>query len=160
MEKETPGIKIVITNRQARRDYHILEGFEAGIILAGTEVKSLRQGGGSLKGSFARVDGGAVYLYDTHIPPYKQGNIFNVDPVRTRKLLLHKNEIKKITGLTQQKGHTLIPLKVYFKKGYAKVEIALAKGKLEYDKREDIKQKDAQREVERVLRDKQKRGIH
>ncbi len=157
MEKETPGIKIIITNRKARRDYEISESFEAGIMLTGTEVKSLRQSRGSLTDSFARVEGNGVYLYHMHIPPYEQGNIFNVDPIRTRKLLLNKNEIKRMAWLTQQKGYTLIPLKVYFKRGYAKVEVALGKGKREYDHREDIKKRDIQREVERTLTDHQKK---
>lgn len=157
MTKEVPGIKIIITNRQARRDYTILESFEAGIALTGTEVKSLRQAKGSLRESFARVEGEEVYLYQMHIPPYEQGNIFNVEPTRKRKLLLNRSEIKRLWGLTQQKGETLIPLKLYFKRGYAKVEIAVARGKLHYDHREDMKKRDAQREVERALRERQKR---
>ncbi len=159
MQKETPGIKIVITNRQARRDYSILESLEAGIMLTGTEVKSLRQSRGSLTDSFARVEENGVYLYHMYIPPYEQGNIFNVDPIRTRKLLLNKSEINRLVRLTQQKGYTLVPLKVYFKRGYAKVEVALAKGKLEYDKREDIKKRDIQREVDRTLGERQKRRV-
>jgi SsrA-binding protein len=157
MEKEISGIKIIITNRRARRDYEISESFEAGIMLTGTEVKSLRQSRGSLTDSFARVEGSGVYLYHMHIPPYEQGNMFNVDPIRTRKLLFNKSEIKRLVGLTQQKGYTLIPLKVYFKRGYAKVEVALGKGKREYDHREDIKKRDIQREVERALGERQQK---
>ena len=148
--------KLIATNREARRDYTILETFEAGLILVGTEVKSLRQERASLRESFARVEGEEVRLYQMHIPPYAQGNQFNVDPTRTRKLLLHKNEVKRLIGLTQQKGYTLVPLRLYFKGGYAKVEVALAKGKRQYDQREDMKRRDAQREVERALRERQK----
>ncbi len=144
--------KIIATNRQARYNYSILEGFEAGIELKGSEVKSLRAGKASLKDSFARVDRGELFLYNCHISPYEHTGSFTVDPKRRRKLLVHKSQINRLTGLTTQKGLTLIPLKMYFKHGLAKVEIALAKGKRQYDKREKIKRKEAMRELKKVKR--------
>lgn len=144
--------KTVTENRKARHDYFIEETYEAGIVLTGTEVKSLRAGKANLKDSYARVEHGEMYLCNMHISPYEQGNRFNVDPVRARKLLLHKGEINRIFGKVKQQGLTLIPLKVYFKRGRAKVELAVAKGKKLYDKREAIAQKDAEREVERAAR--------
>ena len=146
----------IVTNRQARRDYAILESIEAGIELKGTEVKSLRGRRANLKESFARVEKGEVILYNFHISPYEFGNIHNVDPIRPRKLLLHKNQILRLYAQIQSKGHTLIPLRVYFKKGFAKVELAVAKGKRKYDKREAIKRKEAKREIERALRRKRR----
>jgi len=144
----------LITNRKARHDYHILETFEAGIALVGTEVKSLREGKGNLKDSFARVENGELFLYNMHISPYEKGNIFNEDPLRTRKLLMHKKEIHRLAGQVKEKGLTLIPLKVYLnERGLIKVELALAKGKALYDKREDIKRRDANREVEKAFKD-------
>lgn len=144
--------KTAVTNRQARYNYHILESVEAGIELKGTEVKSLREGRASLKDSFARVDGGELFLYNCHVSPYEFGNIANVEPLRRRKLLLHKNQIARLAGTVSQKGMTLIPLKIYFKHGLAKVEVALAKGKLLYDKREAIKRRESDRELRRTLK--------
>lgn len=146
-----------ITNSKARRDYTILETFEAGIALRGTEVKSLRQGRANINDAFARVENGEVFLWNAHIDEYMQANRFNHDPKRSRKLLLHKAEIQRLFGKATVKGHALIPLRIYFKKGFAKVELALAKGKAEYDKREDIKRKTAQREVERAISNAQRR---
>ena len=143
------GERIVTTNRKARHDYTILDTYEAGLVLTGTEVKSLRQGKANLTDGYADVKEGEVWLLGMHISPYEQGSYSNVDPVRKRKLLLHKSEIRKIIGKTQQKGLTLIPLKVYFKKNVAKVELALAAGKRSYDKRADIAKRDAERELRR-----------
>jgi SsrA-binding protein len=144
----------LITNRKARHNYHILETFEAGIALAGTEVKSLREGKGNLKDSFARVENGELYLYNMHISPYEKGNIFNKDPLRTRKLLMHKKQINRLFGQVKEKGLTLIPLKLYLnERGLVKVELALAKGKALYDKREDIKQRDAGRQIEKAFKE-------
>lgn len=148
----------IVTNRRARRDYAIFESFEAGIELKGTEVKSLRARRANLKESFARIDKGEVILCNFHISPYEFGNIHNVDPLRPRKLLLHKSQIAKLYARTQVKGHALIPLRVYFRKGFAKVEIAVAKGKKHYDKRETVKRREANREIDRALRKKQRRG--
>ena len=151
MEKKSRDL---VTNRKARHDYHILETHEAGISLAGTEVKSLRQGKGNLKDSFARVEGGELYLYSMHISPYEKGNIFNKDPLRPRKLLMKKREIGRLFGLIKEKGLTLVPLKLYLnERGLVKVELAVAKGKALYDKREDIKQRDAGREMERAFKE-------
>ena len=146
----------VVTNRQARRDYAILESIEAGIELKGTEVKSLRGRLANLKESFARIEKGEVILYNFHISPYEFGNIHNVDPMRPRKLLLHKNQILRLYAQIQTKSLTLVPLKVYFKKGFAKVELAVAKGKKKYDKREAIKRREAKREIDRALRSKRR----
>ncbi len=148
MAKQT-GVKLVANNKKAYHDYFILETFEAGIALAGTEVKSLRMGKCSVKESFIRIDNGEVYIYGMHISPYEKGNIFNRDPLRPRKLLLHSYEIRKIAGKVAEKGLTIVPTKVYFKDSLAKVEIALARGKKLYDKREDIAKKDQRREAER-----------
>ena len=144
----------VATNRRARHDFIILESFEVGIELKGTEVKSLRSHKASLSDSFARVSGEELFLYNMHITPYKFGSYANVEPKRKRKLLAHKKEILKLTGYTSQKGLTLVPLKVYFKHGLAKVELALAKGKRQYDKREAIKRREARRDLERQFRGK------
>ncbi|MDH7526509.1 MAG: SsrA-binding protein SmpB [Peptococcaceae bacterium] len=149
-----PSIKVITENRKARHDYFIEETYEAGIALTGTEVKSLRAGRANLKDSYAGVENGEMFLFNMHISPYEQGNRFNVDPVRARKLLLHRSEINRLFGKVKQQGLTLVPLKVYFKRGRAKVELALAKGKKVYDKREAIAQKDARREVERAVRGK------
>lgn len=146
-----------ITNSKARRDYHILETLEAGIALRGTEVKSLRQGRGNINDAFARVENDEVFLYNAHIDEYTQANRFNHEAKRARKLLLHKGEIRRLFGKATVKGHALVPLRVYFKKGYAKVELALAKGKAEFDKREDIKRKTARREMERAISHAQRR---
>jgi len=150
--------KVVATNRRARHDYFIEETYEAGLSLLGTEVKSLRAGRASIKDSFARIENREVYLYNMHIPPYEYGNIANHDPIRTRKLLLNKAEIRKLIGKAKERGYTLIPLKVYFKRGYAKVELALAKGKQLYDKRRVLAEKAAEREVERVFKERQQTG--
>ncbi|WP_083947288.1 SsrA-binding protein SmpB [Thermovenabulum gondwanense] len=147
----------LVTNRKAYHDYHILETYEAGIALAGTEVKSIREGKANLKDSFARVENGEIFIYNMHVSPYEKGNIFNKDPLRPRKLLMHKREIMRLYGLVKEKGLTLIPLKLYVnERGKIKVELALAKGKTLYDKREDIKRRDAQREVEKAFREYQK----
>jgi len=146
--------KIVATNRKAFHDYHVGETYEAGIALTGTEIKSVRQGMVNLRDSFARVENGEVFLYDMHVSPYDAGNRYNHEPRRTRKLLLHKSEIRRLATKTQEKGFTLIPLKVYLRGGRAKVELALAKGKRLYDKREDIKKRDVMRQVDRVIKDR------
>jgi SsrA-binding protein len=147
--------KVVTVNRKARHDYHILETYEAGIALTGTEVKSLRAGRANLQDSFARVENAELFLYNMHISPYDQGNRFNHEPKRTRKLLMHKKEILRLLGKSREKGLALIPLKVYFNdQGKAKVELALARGKKVYDKREDMAARDAKREMERALRGK------
>lgn len=148
------GNGTVATNRRARHDFTILESFEVGIELKGTEVKSLRAHKASLSDSFARIDSGELFIYNMYISPYKYGSYTNVDSKRRRKLLAHKNEIKRLIGYTSQKGMTLIPLKVYFKHGKAKIELASAKGKRQYDKREAIKRREARREVERNFRGK------
>lgn len=147
----------ISTNRKAFRDFHFAERWECGIELKGGEVKSMRQGNVNFKDSFARVDGEEVFLYNLHIPPYAQASFLNEDPDRPRKLLLHKKEIKKILGLTTQKGLTLIPTKIYFnKRGFLKVELALGKGKKLYDKRDDIKKREAQKDIDRLIRSHQK----
>ncbi|MBO2533333.1 MAG: SsrA-binding protein [Thermoactinomycetaceae bacterium] len=148
------GVKVIARNKKALHDYHIEETYEAGIVLTGTEIKSIRQGRVNLRDSFARIEDGEVYLLNMHISPYEQGNRFNPDPTRTRKLLLHKEEIRKLIGLTRQKGYTLIPLDVHLRNGFAKVQLALAKGKKQYDKRADIAKRDAQREIERRLKER------
>lgn len=148
------SIKVVTDNRKARHDYFIEETYEAGMALTGTEVKSLRAGKANLKDSYAQVENGEMFLFNMHISPYEQGNRYNVDPVRTRKLLLHKGEINRLFGKVKQQGLTLVPLKVYFKRGRAKIELALARGKKQYDKREALAEKDARREVERGMRGK------
>ncbi len=141
--------KLIANNKKAYHDYFILDTCEAGIALHGTEVKSLRMGKCSIKESFIRVENGEVYIYGMHISPYEKGNIFNKDPLRVRKLLLHKAEINKLLGKTKEKGVAVVPLKVYFKGSLVKVEVGLAKGKKLYDKRQDIARKDQQREAQR-----------
>jgi SsrA-binding protein len=151
------GIKVIASNRKARHDYFIEETYETGIVLKGTEVKSIRKGRVNLKDSYAQVDGGEVFIYNMHISPYEQGNIYNVDPVRTRKLLLNKSEINKLIGYTMQKGMTLVPLKIYLNnKGLVKMELAVAEGKKLYDKRYDIAKKDAQRRMEKEMKERQR----
>ncbi|HEA47507.1 MAG TPA: SsrA-binding protein SmpB [bacterium] len=145
-------MKIVATNRKAFYNYHILDSFEAGMVLKGSEVKSLRLGRVSLRESFAKTEGNEVFIHNLHIAPYSHQRLSGPEPTRPRKLLLHKREIKKLVGLTSQKGLTLVPLKIYFKEGKAKVEIALVKGKKKYDKREKLKKKAVQREMERALK--------
>lgn len=143
------AFKLIANNKKARFDYFIEDTFEAGIALAGTEVKSLRMGKCSVKESFIRIENGEVYIYNMHISPYEKGNIFNKDPLRVRKLLLHKYEVNKMVGKMQQKGYTIVPLQVYFKGNLCKIEIGLARGKKLYDKREDIAKKDQRREAEK-----------
>ena len=144
--------KLIANNKKAFHDYFIEEKYEAGIALAGMEVKSLRMGKCSVKESFIRIEKGEVYVYNMHISPYEKGNIFNKDPLRIKKLLLHKSEIRKIEGKIAQKGYTLVPLSVYFKGSLVKIEIGLAKGKKLYDKRQDIAKKDQRREAERQFK--------
>lgn len=144
--------KMVANNKKAYHDYFILDKIETGIALHGTEVKSLRMGKCSIKESFIRIENGEVFIYGMHISPYEKGNIFNRDPLRVRKLLLHRSEINKIVGKIAEKGYTLVPLKVYFKGSLVKVEIGLAKGKKLYDKRADIAKKDIQREAEKEFK--------
>jgi len=147
--------KAVATNRKAYHDYFIEEKFEAGIMLQGTEVKSLRDGRVNLQDSYASVKGDEVFLHHCHISPYSHGNIMNHEPLRTRKLLLHRKEINKLLGKTQRQGLTLIPLRIYFsKRGLAKVELGLAKGKKQHDRRESIKTREASREVERAMKER------
>lgn len=141
--------KLIANNKKAYHDYFIEEKYETGIVLHGTEVKSLRMGQCSIKEAFIRIEDGEMFVYGMHISPYEKGNIFNKDPLRVRKLLLHKREIDKILGKTKEKGITIVPLKVYFKGSLVKVEIGLAKGKKLYDKRDDIAKKDQRREAER-----------
>lgn len=148
MAKEK-GSRLIANNKKAYHDYFIEETYEAGIALHGTEVKSLRMGKCSIKESFVRIENEEVYIYGMHISPYEKGNIFNRDPLRVKKLLLHKSEIRKMKGKIAEKGYTLVPLKVYFNRSLVKVEIGLAKGKKLYDKRQDIAKKDQRREPER-----------
>ncbi len=147
MGKES--IKLIAQNKKARHDYFLEELFEAGISLSGTEVKSLRMGKCSLKESFVRIQNNEAFIWNMHISPYEKGNIFNRDPLRTRKLLLHRQEIKRLIGAVKTDGYTIIPVQVYFKGNYAKMQIALAKGKKLYDKRQDLAKKDQRREAEK-----------
>ena len=144
--------KLIANNKKAYHDFFILDTYEAGISLSGTEVKSLRMGKCSVKESFIRIENGEVFIYGMHISPYEKGNIFNKDPLRVRKLLLHKAEINKLLGKIKEKGMSVVPLKVYFKGCLVKVEIGLAKGKKLYDKRDDIAKKDQQREAQREFK--------
>src|SRR5690625_531262 len=145
--------KTIAVNRKARHDYFIEETYEAGIVLQGTEIKSLRLGRVSIKDAHARIINGEVFLVNLHIAEYEQGNRYNHDPTRSRKLLLHRNQIDKLIGLTQQEGYTLVPLKIYIKNGYAKVLIGLGRGKKKFDKREDMKRKQMQRDADRALKE-------
>ena len=147
-------LKLVANNKKAYHDYFIEEKYEAGLVLHGTEVKSLRMGKCSIKEAFIRIENGEVFIYGMHISPYEKGNIFNKDPLRVRKLLLHKSQIQKLIGNSAEKGYTIVPLQVYFSNGRAKIEIGLAKGKKLYDKRQDIAKKDQRREVERDYKQK------
>lgn len=147
-------MKIVSQNRKAYHDYTIEETIEAGMQLLGTEVKSLRQGKANLKDSYVIIKDSEVFILNCHISPYSHGNIMNHDPLRTRKLLLHRKEIERLKGKTQQKGYTLIPLKLYFKGPFAKVEVGFAKGKRKYEKRDAIKEREARRAIERVMKSK------
>ncbi|MBS4208434.1 SsrA-binding protein SmpB [Bacillus sp. FJAT-50079] len=148
--------KLIAQNRKANHDYFIEETYEAGIVLQGTEIKSIRAGRINLKDSFARIHQGEVFLHNAHISPYEQGNRYNHEPLRTRKLLLHKKQINKLIGETKEQGYTLVPIKVYLKNGFAKVLIGLGKGKKQYDKRDDLKRKEAKRDIERAFRERQK----
>lgn len=143
-------VRTIARNKKARHDYFIEETYETGIVLAGTEVKSIRQGKINLKDCHANIKNGEVYVYNLHISPYEQGNIYNVDPVRPRKLLLNKREIRKLIGYIAQQGYSLIPLSVYMKNGLVKLELSVAKGKKLYDKRHDIAKKDAERRMQRA----------
>lgn len=151
MTKEN-GTKLIANNKKAFHDYFIEDTYEAGIALKGTEVKSLRMGKCSIKESFLRIENNEIFIYGMHISPYEKGNIFNRDPLRVRKLLLHKDEIRKLQGKITEKGYTLVPLKVYLSKSLVKVEIALVKGKKLYDKRDTIAKKDQRREAEREFK--------
>ena len=150
MEKEPQ--KLVANNKKAYHDYFIEEKYEAGVVLCGTEVKSLRMGKCSIKEAFIRVENGEVWVYGMHISPYEKGNLFNRDPLRPKKLLMHRAEIRKLTGKLAEKGLTLVPLQVYFESGRAKIEVGLARGKKLYDKRADIAKKDQRREHEREFK--------
>lgn len=154
---KTDAVKIVADNRKARHDFFVDESLEAGIALVGTEVKSLRQGKCNLRDSYARVENGEAFLYNIHISPYDPASKFNHDPLRTRRLLLHKHEILKLNSKVKEKGYTLVPLKIYFRNGKAKVELGLARGKRQYDKRDDLAQRDAERAIARALRGKDQR---
>ena len=147
-----PELESIARNKRARHDYHVLETWEAGIALTGTEVKSLRGGKANLTDAYGIVKDGEVYLLNLHISPYEQGNVFNHDPTRTRKLLLHRREIRRMIGAVERQGLTLVPLELYFKHGKAKVALALAKGKQAHDKRDDLRKKDDEREMARALR--------
>ena len=151
MEKNS-GVKLIAQNKKAYHDFFIDETYECGIALHGTEVKSMRMGKCSIKEAFVRIEDGEVFVYGMHVSPYEKGNIFNKDPLRVKKLLLHKYEINKLLGKIKEKGYTLVPLQVYFKDGKVKVEIGLARGKKLYDKREAIAKKDQRREAEKEFR--------
>lgn len=153
--KKDISIKIIAQNKTARLNYHIDDTFEAGIVLMGTEVKSLREGKANLKDCYALVNDGEVFVHDMHISPYSHGNRMNHDPLRVRKLLLHKNEIKRLYGKSREKGLALIPLKIYFRKGKVKIEIGVGKGKKLYDKRESLKSKMDKRDMDRGMRGKE-----
>lgn len=145
--------KTIALNKKARHDYFVVESFEAGIELVGTEVKSIRQGGANLKESWCAIDNGEVWVKQMHISPYDKGNIFNKDPLRERKLLLHKSEISRLYGLLKQQSYTLVPLSLYFKGSRIKVQLGLCKGKKLYDKRDDAAKRDAAREIDRAMKD-------
>jgi SsrA-binding protein len=157
VSEKPKSIKIVAENRRARHDYHIHETFEAGIVLTGTEIKSLRGGRANLTDSYAKIEDKELFLISAHISPYEQGNRFNHEPRRNRKLLMHKSEIIRLLSKTREKGFTLVPLKIYLSHGMAKVELALASGKDLYDKRQAAAEHDAKREVDRVMRDRERR---
>ena len=151
--RKNPSVKPIAQNRQAYHDYFVLEKFEAGIELAGTEVKSVRMGRVNLKDSFCSVDGGQLLVKGMHISPYEQGNIFNRDPRRVRRLLIHKSEIRRLFDKVRQEGLTLVPLKLYFKGSRVKMELGLCKGKKLYDKRDDMAKRQSQRDIERAMKD-------
>ena len=149
MAKEASNFRLIANNKKARHDYFLEETFEAGVELHGTEVKSLRQGNCSIKEAFIHIENGEIIIYGMHISPYEKGNIFNKDPMRPKRLLMHKKEIMRLLGKIKEKGYTIVPVQVYFNGSLVKVEIALARGKKLYDKRQDIAKKDARREAER-----------
>lgn len=149
MKKSRP----IARNRRASYDYFIEDTFEAGLVLQGTEIKSIREGKVSIQDAHARIINNEAYVINMHIAPYEQGNRYNHDPVRTRKLLLHRSEINKLVGLTQRQGYTLVPLKLYIKNGYAKLLLGLGKGKKKHDRREDLKRKQMQRDIDRALKE-------
>lgn len=153
MESKNAQIRLIANNKKAYHDYFIIEKYECGIELFGTEIKSIRMGRVSIKEAYVDIEGGEAYIDGMNISPYEKGNLFNRDPLRKKKLLLHKNEIRKLAAAVQQDGYTIVPLEVYLKKGRAKVEIGLAKGKHVYDKREDIRKRDLRRETERDYKD-------
>lgn len=152
------GTKLITLNRKARHDYFVLETYEAGIELFGTEVKSLRAGSVNLKDSWCSIKDGELFLMGAHISPYEKGNIFNRDPLRVRRLLMHKREIMKLFGTIKQEGYSLIPLSMYFKNSHVKVEVGLCKGKKLYDKREDMAKRDAKREMDRAMKERNQKG--
>jgi SsrA-binding protein len=155
---EKPAIEVKATNRKALRDYQIEEKYEAGLVLLGSEIKSIREGRANLRDSYAAVEGGEAFLYDMNVSPYMQASYFGHDPTRTRKLLMHKDEIKRLAGKVTEKGYTLVPLRVYLKGGRAKVEIGLARGRRQYDKRREIARKDAEREMARAFSERGRSG--
>ena len=154
MSESKTSTKIIADNRKARHDYFIIETYEAGVELFGTEVKSLRAGGCNLKDSYCEIDKGEMFALGVHISPYEQGNIFNREPLRPKKLLLHKAEIMKLTGLVARDGYTLVPLSLYFKGSRVKMAVGLCKGKKNYDKRDDIARRDADRDIERAMKER------
>ncbi|MGQ0813133.1 MAG: SsrA-binding protein SmpB [Gemmatimonadota bacterium] len=154
MTKAPAAKKVVARNKKALHDYHVVEALEAGIVLAGPEVKSIRAGKASLAGAFARVDGGEVWLYDLHVSPYDPASRWNADPLRPRKLLLRSKEIRKLIGASKEKGLTLVPLDLYISRGYVKLTLALARGKKLFDKRETLKRKVAEREIEKAVKNR------
>lgn len=154
MSKDADARKVVARNKKALHDYHVVEAMEAGIVLSGPEVKSIRGGRASLAESYASVDGGEVWLYDMHISPYDPASRWNTDPTRPRKLLLHGKQIRKLIGASKEKGLTLVPLDLYISKGYVKVTLALARGKRQFDKRETLKRKVAEREIDRAVKNR------
>lgn len=148
--------KVVAKNKKATHDYFIEEMYEAGIVLTGTEIKSIRAGKANIKDAYARIKNGEIFLWNAHISPYEQGNRYNHDPLRTRKLLLQKKQIAKLIGTTKEQGYTLVPLKIHIKNGFAKLLIGVGKGKKNYDKRQALKEKDAKRQIEKAFRERQK----
>ncbi|UOY91045.1 SsrA-binding protein SmpB [Ectobacillus sp. JY-23] len=148
--------KVVAQNKKAYHDYFIEETYEAGMVLQGTEIKSIRAGRVNLKDAYARIQNGEIWIFGMHVSPYEQGNRYNHDPLRTRKLLLHRKEILKLIGYTKETGYTIVPLRIYLQNGFAKMQIGVAKGKKNYDKREDLKKKEAKRDIERAFRERQK----
>ncbi|HET7321578.1 MAG TPA: SsrA-binding protein SmpB [Longimicrobiaceae bacterium] len=151
-ESGSSGAHVAVRNRKARHEFEVLETYEAGLVLQGTEVKSLRAGKANLQDAFARIDRGEMWLYNLHISPYEQGNRFNHDPLRPRKLLMNRRELRKLVGQVEQKGLTLVPLDIHFRRGLAKVQIALARGKKLHDKRDDLRKRETDREMERAYK--------